>query len=119
MESYASAVLVHCCFLGMTINCYRCRSRNFTDLTCHDPFLGEGGLLSPVETCEVALGGTDIRVPANYCIKVTGVSGTNFLIHFTLFPPLSPPLPIPPILQFAFSFQSSLVTCASHFTLSL
>lgn len=50
-----------------------CKSRNFTDRTCHDPFDKTNAAL--VETCKVAMGSTRIMVPANYCIKVVGTSG--------------------------------------------
>lgn len=55
------------------VNCYRCKSRNFTDRGCHDPFDKAGTAL--IETCKVAMGSSRILVPANFCIKVVGTSG--------------------------------------------
>ena len=53
------------------VHCYRCRSRNYSDPSCHDPF--EGGAASVTKNCEVLLGRRNL--PASTCIKVHAVSG--------------------------------------------
>lgn len=53
------------------VDCYRCRSNNFSDANCHDPFRKDWRTL--VKNCSVQLGST--RVPADTCIKVVGTSG--------------------------------------------
>eukprot|EP00092_Neocalanus_flemingeri_P042841 GFUD01047003.1.p1 GENE.GFUD01047003.1~~GFUD01047003.1.p1 ORF type:complete len:149 (+),score=19.26 GFUD01047003.1:119-565(+) len=58
-----------------TINCYSCTSRNHSDLHCEDP-------MSPYHSeytinCQVPKEGHLGQFPANFCVKLTGVSAVT------------------------------------------
>ena len=67
----------------VTIDCYRCKSQNFSDRSCHDPF-GKSSL-KLIERCQVPMGSSDVLVPANHCIKINGISGKIFRYILSLF----------------------------------
>lgn len=69
-------------FPEATIDCYRCRSWNFTDKSCHDPFSKTTSAL--IERCKINMGTSEILVPANHCIKIIGTSvmtGEEYIIR--------------------------------------
>lgn len=66
-------------FPEATIDCYRCRSWNFTDKSCHDPFSKTTSAL--IERCKINMGTSEILVPANHCIKIIGTSGNFMSAH--------------------------------------
>ena len=53
------------------MDCYRCRSRNFSDRSCHDPFSKTAQ--SVTRDCHVRLGSA--KLAAAFCVKVDGTSG--------------------------------------------
>lgn len=69
-------------FIEATIDCYRCKSWNFTDKSCHDPFSKTTSAL--IERCTINMGTSEILVPANHCIKIIGTSvmtGEEYIVR--------------------------------------
>lgn len=68
--------LANCLETGLsTINCYSCTSRNHSDPHCEDP-------MSPYHSqyttnCQVPKEGHLGQFPANFCVKLTGVSAVT------------------------------------------
>jgi len=54
------------------ISCYTCSSRNFTDSHCHDPY--NPAFSTYTQDCMVPKKGHTGRFPANFCLKVKGVT---------------------------------------------
>ncbi|XP_076316625.1 uncharacterized protein LOC143228970 [Tachypleus tridentatus] len=60
---------------GLAINCYTCSSRNGTDPDCHDPFNPANSTYT--ENCMVPKEGHVGWFPANFCLKVIGMTGIS------------------------------------------